>query len=112
MVKKTVPTKDIALEKLRIRIRSYDHRILDESVRKIQETIERFGVKFIGPIPLPTEIRRWTVNRSTFKYKDSREQFEFRLHKRLIDVVEPNPQFIEALSGITLPVGVDIEIKT
>ncbi|MBI4359305.1 MAG: 30S ribosomal protein S10 [Candidatus Nealsonbacteria bacterium] len=97
--------------KLRIRLRAYDHKILDASCRQIIETANRFDVQVLGPCPLPTEIRKYTVNRSTFVHKDSREQFEMRVHKRLIDILEPNQKVIDALTNLNLPTGVDIEIK-
>lgn len=99
-------------EKLRLRIRSYDHRLLDNSAKQIIETLNRHNAKIIGPVPLPTEFKRYTVNRSTFVHKDSREQFELRIHKRLIDVIKPSQSVIEALSDLNLPAGVDVEIKT
>ena len=108
MAKKKEPEQQI---KLRLRIKSYDARLIDNSSRQIIETAIRNGAEVIGPIPLPTEFRRYTVNRSTFVHKDSREQFELRVHKRLIDILSPNPKIIEALSSINLPAGVDIEIK-
>lgn len=97
--------------RLRIRIRAYDHKLVDSSARLITEAAERQGIKVIGPVPLPTEIRRYTVNRSTFKHKDSREQFEVRTHKRVIDISEPTSKAIDALTNLNLPAGVDIEIK-
>ena len=99
-------------EKLRLRIRSYDHRLLDKSCKQIIETLARHNAKIVGPIPLPTEFKRYTVNRSTFVHKDSREQFELRIHKRLIDVLKPSNNVIESLGDLNLPAGVDIEIKT
>jgi small subunit ribosomal protein S10 len=101
----------IETPKLRIRLRAYDHKVLDASCRQIVETAQRFGVKIRGPIPLPTEIRKYTVNRSTFVHKDSREQFEMRIHKRLVDILEPGQKVIDALTNLNLPTGVDIEIK-
>ena len=98
-------------QKLRIRIRSYDHKVLDNSVKQIVETVERTGVKFVGPVPLPTDIKKYTVNRSSFVHKDAREQFEMRVHKRLIDILDPNAKVIDALMNLNLPAGVDIEIK-
>lgn len=98
-------------QRIRIRIRAYDHKIIDLSVKQIVETAQRHGAEIIGPIPLPTEIRKYTVNRSTFVHKDSREQYEMRVHKRLIDIMNPNSQIIEALVNLNLPAGVDIEIK-
>ena len=98
-------------QKLRIRIKSYDHRLIDNSARQIIENAERHDAKVIGPIPLPTEIKRFTVNRSTFVHKDSREQFELRVHKRLVDILSPNQKIIESLSNLNLPAGVELEIK-
>ena len=97
--------------KLRLRIKSYDHKLIDNSARQIIDIATRNGAEVIGPIPLPTEFKKYTVNRSTFVHKDSREQFELRIHKRLIDILSPNPKIIEALSNMNLPAGVDIEIK-
>ena len=99
------------IQKLRIRIKSYDHRLIDNSARQILDNAERHDAKLVGPIPLPTEIKRYTVNRSTFVHKDSREQFELRIHKRLIDILNPSQKIIESLSNLNLPAGVDIEIK-
>ncbi|MEK7212063.1 MAG: 30S ribosomal protein S10 [Patescibacteria group bacterium] len=98
-------------QKIRLRIRAYDHKLIDNSARQIIETAERNDAKVVGPIPLPTEIKRYTVNRSTFVHKDSREQFELRVHKRIIDIMNPNQKIIESLSNLNLPAGVDIEIK-
>lgn len=112
MVKKKVAeVKEIVKPKIRIKLRSYDHKILDNSARQIIEVLERYGAKIAGPVPLPTEIHKYTVNRSTFVHKDSREQFEIRIHKRLIDVFDLNQRIIEALQNINLPAGVDIELK-
>ena len=97
---------------LRLRIKSYDHRLLDNSVKQIIDTLERQNAKIVGPIPLPTGFKRYTVNRSTFVHKDAREQFELRVHKRLIDVQKPSAKIIEALSDLNLPAGVEVEIKT
>lgn len=97
--------------RLRIRIRAYDNKIIDQSARQIVETAERVGAEVLGPVPLPTEIRKYTVNRSTFVHKDAREQYEMRVHKRLIDIVGPTPKTIDALMNLTLPAGVDVEIK-
>jgi small subunit ribosomal protein S10 len=97
--------------KLRIRVRAYEHKILDMSVKQIMDTAARFDAKVVGPIPLPTEVKRWTVNRSTFVHKDAREQFEMRIHKRVIDILSPNPKVIEALTNLTLPSGVTIDVK-
>lgn len=97
--------------KLRIRVRAYDHKILDASIKQIIDTALRFDATVLGPIPLPTEIRKYTVNRSAFVYKNAREQFEMRTHKRLIDILNPNPKVIEALSNLSLPSGVNIDVK-
>ena len=97
--------------KLRIRVRAYEHKILDVSVKQIMDTAARFEAKVVGPVPLPTEIKRWTVNRSTFVHKDAREQFEMRIHKRLIDIMNPSPKVIEALTNLNLPSGVTIDVK-
>lgn len=99
------------IQKLRIRVRAYDHKILDNSVRQIVENAERVGAELVGPVPLPTELRKYTVNRSSFVHKDAREQFEMRVHKRLLDILNPNPRIIDALTNLSLPAGVDIEIK-
>ena len=103
--------KDVEKEKLRLRIKAYDHKLIDSSCRQIIDTAKRQDAVVIGPIPLPTEIKKYTVNRSTFVHKDSREQFEMRIHKRLIDIVDPNQAIIESLSRLNLPAGVDVEIK-
>jgi len=98
-------------QKLRIKIKAYDHKIIDASVRQIVETAERQGFEIVGPIPLPTDMHKYTVNRSSFVHKDSREQFEMRMHKRLIDILSPNPKMIDSLTNLNMPAGVDIEIK-
>lgn len=98
-------------QKLRIRVRAYEHKILDASVKQIIDTAMRFDAKVIGPIPLPTEIKKYTVNRSTFVFKDAREQFEMRMHKRVIDITNPNAKLIEALTNLSLPSGVNIDVK-
>ncbi len=98
-------------QKLRLRIRAYDHKLIDNSTRQIIETAERSDAKIVGPIPLPTEMKHYTVNRSTFVHKDSREQFELRIHKRIVDILNPSQKIIESLSNLNLPAGVDIEIK-
>jgi small subunit ribosomal protein S10 len=101
----------MAKQKIRIRLRAYDHRVLDQSVRQIVDTAERTGANIIGPVPLPTKIEKFTVIRSPFIDKDSREQFEIRTHKRLIDVLDPSSKTIDALVRLNLPAGVDVEIK-
>lgn len=97
--------------KLRIRVRAYDSKILDSSVKQIVETAMRYDATIVGPVPLPTEIKKYTVNRSTFVYKDAREQFEIRIHKRLIDIMNPNPKTMESLTNLSLPSGVEIDVK-
>ncbi len=97
--------------KLRIRVRAYESKILDSSVKQIVDIALRHDANISGPIPLPTEIKKYTVNRASFVYKDAREQFEMRVHKRLIDIISPSPKIIEALTNLNLPAGVDIEIK-
>lgn len=98
-------------QKLRIKLKAYDYKVIDNSARQIVETALRHGAGISGPVPLPTEVHKYTVNRSSFVHKDSREQFEMRVHKRLIDILSPNPGVIDALMNLTLPAGVDIEIK-
>jgi small subunit ribosomal protein S10 len=97
--------------KIRIRLKAYDHRVLDESARRIVETAERTGARVVGPVPLPTRIEKFTVRRSSFIDKDSHEHFEIRTHKRLIDVLNPDAKTIDTLMRLNLPAGVDIEIK-
>lgn len=109
--KGSAKAKDAGFTKLRIRVRAYEYKILDASVRQIMDTALRYDAKVLGPIPLPTQITRYTVNRSTFIYKDAREQFEMRIHKRLIDIMNPTPKVIEALTNLTLPSGVNIDVK-
>lgn len=111
VVKKKEEVETEVKPKLRIKLRAYDHKLIDNSARQIVETALRFGAEILGPVPLPTEIRKYTVNRSSFVHKDSREQFEMRVHKRLIDILNSNPKVIDALMSLNLPAGVDIEIK-
>lgn len=96
---------------LRIRVRAYESKILDASVKQIMDTAASFEAQTRGPIPLPTEIKKYTVNRASFVYKDAREQFETRVHKRLIDIINPTPKVVEALTNMSLPSGVDIDVK-
>ena len=98
-------------KKIRIRLKAYDHRILDQSAEQIVEAAERTGAAVAGPIPLPTHIKKITVIRSPFKYKDSREQFEIRTHRRIIDILEPSSRTVDTLMRLQLPAGVDIEVK-
>ncbi|MFA6495300.1 MAG: 30S ribosomal protein S10 [Candidatus Paceibacterota bacterium] len=100
-----------AKNRIRLKIKSYDHRLIDASTKQIIDTAVRNGADIVGPIPLPTEIRKYTVNRSTFVHKNSRDQFEMRVHKRLIEILNPGQKIVEALSSLSLPSGVDIEIK-
>jgi small subunit ribosomal protein S10 len=99
------------VERLRIKVRAYEHKVLDASVKQILDTALRYDAKVAGPIPLPTEIKKYTVNRSTFVYKDAREQFEMRIHKRVIDIINPTAKVIEALTNLSLPSGVTIDVK-
>lgn len=98
-------------QRLRLRLKAYDHKLIDNSARQIIEAAERNDAKVTGPIPLPTEIKRYTVNRSTFVHKDARDQYEMRIHKRLVDIIDPTAQTIESLTTLSLPAGVDVEIK-
>jgi len=102
----------MAKQKIRIRLKAYDHRVLDQSARKIVDEAERTGAQCVGPVPLPTRLERYVVMRSTFIDKDSREHFEIRTHKRLIDIVEPSAKTLDSLTQLNLPAGVDIEIKS
>lgn len=99
------------VQRLRIKVRAYEHKILDASVKQIIDTATRFDATILGPVPLPTEMKKYTVNRSTFIFKDAREQFEMRVHKRLIDILNPSPKVIEALTNLNLPSGVNIDVK-
>lgn len=100
-----------SLNRVRIKIKAYDHKVIDQTARKIVETAERTGARVAGPVPLPTEMHRVTVNRSSFKHKDSRDQYEMRIHKRVVDILEPTAKTIDHLTNLDLPAGVDIEIK-
>jgi small subunit ribosomal protein S10 len=104
-------TQEAPAQKIRIRLKAYDHKVIDQSVQQIIQSTERAGSHVVGPIPLPTHKARYTVNKSPMKHKDSREQFEIRTHKRLIEIHDPNPKTIDALMSLNLPAGVDIEIK-
>jgi len=98
-------------QKIRIKIRAFDHKVIDDSTKLILDTAERSGAICVGPIPLPTKIKKYTVNKSTFVHKTSREQFEMRTHLRLIDITESTPKTVESLTNLDLPAGVDVEIK-
>lgn len=103
--------KQDSVVRLRIRVRAYENKILDASVKQIIDTATRYDAQIEGPIPMPTEIKKYTVNRASFVYKNSREQFEIRIHKRVIDIVNPNQKTIEALTNLSLPSGVDVDVK-
>ncbi len=105
---KTAPA---SAPKIRIKIRAYDHKLIDQSAKQIVDTAKRTGATISGPVPLPTEKTKYTVLRSTFVHKDSREQFEMRVHKRLIDILNATPKTIDSLTNLNLPAGVDVEIK-
>lgn len=98
-------------QKIRIKIKAFDHKIIDKSTKTIIETVQKSGAQIFGPIPLPTERVRYTVNRSTFVNKDARDQYEMRVHKRIVDIVDPSAKTVEDLSTLNLPAGVDVEIK-
>jgi len=102
---------EAAKSRIRIKIKAYDHKLIDQSAKQIVDTAKRSGAQITGPIPLPTEKTKYTVLRSTFVHKDSREQFEMRVHKRLIDISDPTPKTIDSLTNLNLPAGVDVEIK-
>ncbi len=97
--------------KIRIRLRAYDHKVIDTSARQIIDTALRYGSETLGPTPLPTEIKKYTVNRATFVHNKSKEQYEVRVHKRIIDILNPGPKVLDALRNLTLPTGVNIEVK-
>lgn len=114
MSEKNVTTQvkdDDAKIRIRLKIRAYDHKIIDQSTRKIIEAAQRSGAEIAGPVPLPTEKKKFTVLKSTFVHKNSRDQFEMRIHKRLIDIFNPTPQTVDDLMKLNLPAGVDVEIK-
>lgn len=103
--------KDEAQSRVRIKIKAYDNKVIDQSAKKIIETALRSGAQIAGPVPLPTEIHKVTVNKSTFVHKDARDQYEMRVHKRLIDIMDPKAKTIDDLTNLDLPAGVDIEVK-
>lgn len=110
-VAKTGTSKEESASRIRVKIRAYDSRIIDQATKVIVETAERHDAKVVGPVPLPTEKTKFTVNRSTFVHKNAREQYEMRVHKRLVDIVNASPKCIDALMSLQLPAGVDIEVK-
>ncbi len=109
--KKSSSKKEEAVSKLRIRVKAYEYKVLDLSVKQIIDTALRYDAQVVGPVPLPTEIKKYTVNRSPFVYKNSREQFEMRVHRRVIDIISPTPKIMEALTNLSLPSGVSIDVK-
>ncbi len=109
--KKAVSKETAVINKLRIKVTAYEHKVLDASVKQIMDTAFKFDAEVRGPVPLPTAFKKYTVNRSTFIFKDAREQFEMRVHKRLIDILSPSQKVIEALTNLNLPSGVDIDVK-
>lgn len=111
MSTKTQKTEEDVRQRIRIKIRAYDHKIIDQATQTIIRTAERTGAKVVGPIPLPTEKRKYTVNRSTFVHKNAREQYEMRVHKRLIDILDPSERTMDSMMSLNLPAGVDIEVK-
>ncbi len=108
---KTKENSDEFKQRIRIKIKAFDHKIIDQSTKIIIETAQRSGAQIFGPIPLPTAKRKYTVNRSTFVHKDARDQYEMRIHKRLVDIIEPTAKTVDALTNLSLPAGVDVEIK-
>ena len=109
--KKSSLKKEEPISKLRIRVMAYEYKVLDLSVKQIIDTALRYDATIVGPIPLPTEIKKWTVNRSPFVYKDAREQFEMRIHRRVIDIINPSPKIMDSLTNLSLPSGVNIDVK-
>ena len=108
---KKITKKDAVMQKLRIKVSAYENKVLDNSVKQIMDTALRYDASLRGPIPLPTEIKKYTVNRGAFVHKDAREQFEMRVHKRLIDIDNPTPKIIESLTSLDLPSGVNVDVK-
>ena len=109
--KEKAAPKEAVTSRLRIRVRAYEYKILDVSVKQIMDTALRHDAKVLGPIPLPTEIKKYTVNRASFVSKNAREQFEMRVHKRLIDIINPTPKIMESLTNLSLPSGVNVDVK-
>lgn len=107
----TKQPKEELKTRLRVKVRAYDSKIIDNSIKQIVDTAIRNGAEVVGPVPLPTEVHKYTVNRSSFVHKNAREQYEMRVHKRLIDILNPTPKTINALTNLNLPAGVDIEVK-
>lgn len=109
---KSPATEEAPRQRIRIKVRAYDYKLADQSARQIVDTALKSGARIHGPVPLPTEKKRYTVNRATFVHKDARDQYEIRVHKRLLDITEFNPKTIDALMSLQLPAGVDVEMKT
>ncbi|TAJ13780.1 30S ribosomal protein S10 [Patescibacteria group bacterium] len=109
--KKSATPETAAASRLRLRVRAYDHKVLDASVKQIIDTALRFDADVVGPIPLPTDIRKFTVNASSFVYKDAREQFEIRTHKRILDILNPTAKVVDALTNLSLPSGVSVDVR-
>ncbi len=103
---------EVVPPRIRIRLKAYDHKLIDQSAKQIMEAVEREGAKVAGPTPLPTSKKKYTVNRSTFVHKNARDQYEIRVHKRLIDIIESTPRTIDTLMSLNLPAGVDVSMKT
>lgn len=110
-ISKKSSKKEEAVSKLRIRVMAYEYKVLDLSVKQIIDTALRYDAKVVGPVPLPTEIKKYTVNRSPFVYKNAREQFEMRVHRRVIDIINPSAKIMDSLTNLSLPSGVNIEVK-
>ncbi len=107
-----VPAQEPAAMRIRIKVKAYDYKLADQSAKQIVDAAARTGARVYGPVPLPTEKKRYTVNRSTFVHKDARDQYEIRVHKRLIDITEPSPKTIDALQSLQLPAGADVDMKS
>lgn len=103
---------EVAVPKIRIKLKAYDHKLIDQSAQQIMEAVERDGAKVAGPTPLPTSKKKYTVNRSTFVHKNARDQYEIRVHKRLIDIIQSTPRTVDTLMSLNLPAGVDVSMKT
>ena len=106
------PTEAPVAPRIRIKLKAYDHKLIDQSAKQIMEAVERDGAKVAGPTPLPTSKKRYTVNRSTFVHKNARDQYEIRVHKRLIDIMESTPRTVDTLMSLNLPAGVEVSMKT
>lgn len=109
--KKAQEGEEVSKPRIRIKIKAFDHKVIDQSTKIIIDTAERSGASVIGPVPLPTEKTKYTVLKSSFVHKDSRDQYEMRVHKRLVDILDPTPKTVDALTSLNLPSGVDVEIK-